>query len=150
MWHSVQSPIAQSCARTLSYSRAGYGPVSRGTDTRDAEHLVAELRQQLAASGAPPPYVLVGHSLGGLYMQYFARGYARADKVPTIVLSSTRAAVGETLAFLHLETQLQNEIADAYPTRRHEFVADSGHYIQRDQPQTLINAVRELAGCDSH
>lgn len=34
-----------------------------------------ELRQNLQARGLKPPYVLVGHSMGGLYMQLFARMY---------------------------------------------------------------------------
>jgi len=33
------------------------------------------LRKLLLKRGLKPPYVLVGHSLGGLYMQYFARRY---------------------------------------------------------------------------
>jgi pimeloyl-ACP methyl ester carboxylesterase len=72
-----------------------------------------------------------------------------ADKIPTIVLSSSRPATGETPAFRALAAQLQNEIATAYVARRHDFVSDSGHYIQRDQPQAVINAARELAGCDT-
>jgi pimeloyl-ACP methyl ester carboxylesterase len=70
------------------------------------------------------------------------------QSVPTIVLSSTRAALGENADFRALEADLQREIAAAYATRRQEFVADSGHYIQRDQPRAVIGAARELAGCD--
>jgi pimeloyl-ACP methyl ester carboxylesterase len=69
------------------------------------------------------------------------------NAVPTIVLSSTRPAMGESPAFRALAAQLQDELADTYAARRHEFVLDSGHYIQRDQPQAVISAVRELAGC---
>lgn len=63
--------------------------------------------------------------------------------MPTIVLSSTRAAMDETCAYRKLAAQLQNEIAAAFAIRRHEFVSDSGHYIQRDQPLAVINAARE-------
>jgi pimeloyl-ACP methyl ester carboxylesterase len=209
VWGSVPASVAGNCARTVSYTRSGYGFGSSARGPRDAEHVVAELRDRLADSGLTPPYVLVGHSLGGLYMQYFARRYPEevrglvlvdsthwdqlermkdetpgmyrvlktasllmigvmrrefadsplsgsevqalpaAGTVPTIVLSSTRAAVGETPAFRTLAAQLQREIAAAYVTRRHEFVADSGHYIQRDQPQAVVRAARELAGCDT-
>ena len=72
-----------------------------------------------------------------------------SDRMPTIVLSSTQPATGETPAFRTLAAQLQNEIATAYVARRHDFVPDSGHYIQRDQPQAVINAARELAGYDT-
>ncbi len=72
-----------------------------------------------------------------------------APNVPTIVLSSTRPAAGEKPEFRALLAQLQNELADSYAARRHDFVPDSGHYIQRDQPQVVIDAVRELARCDT-
>jgi len=42
------------------------------------------LRKLLLKRGLKPPYVLVGHSLGGLYMQYFARRYP--DEVIGLVL----------------------------------------------------------------
>jgi len=42
------------------------------------------LRKLLLKRGLNPPYVLVGHSLGGLYMQYFARRYP--DEVIGLVL----------------------------------------------------------------
>jgi pimeloyl-ACP methyl ester carboxylesterase len=73
----------------------------------------------------------------------------KALNVPTIVLSSTRPAAGEMPEFRALLAQLQNELSDSYAARRHDFVPDSGHHIQRDQPQAVINAVRELARCDA-
>jgi pimeloyl-ACP methyl ester carboxylesterase len=72
-----------------------------------------------------------------------------AFNVPTIVLSSTRPVAGEKPEFRALLAQLQNELSDTYAARRHDFVPDSGHYIQRDQPLVVINAARELAGCDT-
>jgi len=42
------------------------------------------LRKLLLKRGLEPPYILVGHSLGGLYMQYFARKYP--DEVLGLVL----------------------------------------------------------------
>jgi pimeloyl-ACP methyl ester carboxylesterase len=42
------------------------------------------LRKLLLKRGLKPPYVLVGHSLGGLYMQYYARKYP--DEVLGLVL----------------------------------------------------------------
>ena len=37
--------------------------------------VVAELHQLLAAAAVTPPYVLVGHSLGGMFAQLYARTY---------------------------------------------------------------------------
>jgi pimeloyl-ACP methyl ester carboxylesterase len=75
VWSAVQPSVAQDCARTVTYSRRGYGDAAAAAGPRDAERIVAELRDRLAEAGMSPPYVLVGHSLGGLYMQYFARRY---------------------------------------------------------------------------
>lgn len=71
-------------ASVFAYNRPGYGH-SQKTDTpRDGSTVVEELRQLLQQNGQKPPYVLVGHSLGGLYMQLFARRYP--DEVAGLVL----------------------------------------------------------------
>lgn len=75
VWDAVQPRVAAGCARTVSYDRAGYAGSDMADTPRDAAHIVAELRTALARRNIRPPYVLVGHSLGGLYMQYFARNY---------------------------------------------------------------------------
>ncbi|MGH8268979.1 MAG: alpha/beta fold hydrolase [Steroidobacteraceae bacterium] len=77
VWSNVQRRVAAGCARTVSYDRAGYAGSDPAQTPRDAVNIVAELRAALARRHVPPPYVLVGHSLGGLYMQYFARNYPR-------------------------------------------------------------------------
>lgn len=76
-WDAVQPGVAAGCARTVAYDRAGYAGSDPAETTRDAANIVAELRAALAHRDLRPPYVLVGHSLGGLYMQYFARNYPR-------------------------------------------------------------------------
>jgi pimeloyl-ACP methyl ester carboxylesterase len=51
---------------------------------RDAVSVVGELRALPSERGLSPPFVLVGHSLGGLYIQYFARNFP--DDVAGLVL----------------------------------------------------------------
>lgn len=77
VWSGVQSEVSAGCARTVTYNRAGYAGSDPAETSRDAAHIVAELRAALRRRNILPPYVLVGHSLGGLYMQYFARNYPR-------------------------------------------------------------------------
>jgi pimeloyl-ACP methyl ester carboxylesterase len=206
VWTTVQHQIADSCTRTIAYTRAGYPGSDPAGGPRDAATIVEELRAELKRRGILPPYVLVGHSLGGLYMQYFARQYPdeieglllvdsthwnqqlhlgpdapdafgrrstvlfmpwimrrelldsinageqvhvspNAGVVPTIVLSRTRALHGETPASQVLAALQQDEIAGTFPSARHVRVDDSGHYIQRDRPDVVVAAARELAGC---
>src|SRR6185295_6916135 len=76
VWKDIQPRIADHCARTLAYTRAGYlGSDPANDGPRDSATVVAELRAELQKRNILPPYVLVGHSLGGLYMQYFARNF---------------------------------------------------------------------------
>jgi pimeloyl-ACP methyl ester carboxylesterase len=83
-WSAVQERIANNCALTIAYNRAGYPGSGPPHTRRDAESVVGELREELRSRDIAPPYVLVGHSLGGLYMQYFARRFP--DEVAGLVL----------------------------------------------------------------
>ena len=82
-WASVQDEVSR-FTTTFSYNRAGYAGSPAVLGTRDAATAVAELRTLLAARELSPPYLLVGHSLGGLYMQYYARNFP--DEVTGLVL----------------------------------------------------------------
>lgn len=82
-WREVLPQITGETT-TFAYNRPGYG-ASEATETpRDGTHIVDELRDLLHAKGLNPPYVLVGHSLGGLYMQLFARRYP--EEVSALIL----------------------------------------------------------------
>jgi pimeloyl-ACP methyl ester carboxylesterase len=88
VWKDVQPQIASGCARTVSYNRAGYLGSDPSDSPRDAAVIVAELRAELKYRHIAPPYVLVGHSLGGLYMQYFARNFP-AEVAGLLLVDST-------------------------------------------------------------
>lgn len=61
--------------RVISYEHAGIGQSSASPNPRTLKNFVEELRELLAQRRAPPPYVLVGHSLGGNTIRYFAHLY---------------------------------------------------------------------------
>ncbi|MFO0615925.1 MAG: alpha/beta hydrolase [Polyangiaceae bacterium] len=86
-WDEVASEVAAR-ARVFAYSRPGYGESDPTTAPRDASHIVEDLRALLAARGYAPPYVLVGHSFGGTYMELFAK--AHPDEVSGLVLVDPR------------------------------------------------------------
>jgi pimeloyl-ACP methyl ester carboxylesterase len=82
-WGRVLEGVSRD-ATVFAYHRPGYGNSDLATTPRDGRTVVEELRRVLQHKGLQPPYVLVGHSLGGLYMQLFAR--AHPDEVRGLVL----------------------------------------------------------------
>lgn len=58
----------------LAYDRPGTGWSAPGS-TGSAQDYARTLRSLLDAAGARPPYVLVGHSVGGVLIQTYARRY---------------------------------------------------------------------------
>jgi pimeloyl-ACP methyl ester carboxylesterase len=73
-WDKVVPAISKS-ATTLTYNRAGHGRSAKRQSTRDGSTIVGELHELLHHLNLQPPYLLVGHSLGGLYAQLFAEVY---------------------------------------------------------------------------
>jgi pimeloyl-ACP methyl ester carboxylesterase len=83
-WWKDVLPAISSDTTTFVYNRPGYGNSEPATTPRDGSHVVDELRFLLRSKELGPPYILVGHSLGGLYMQLFARRYP--DEVSALIL----------------------------------------------------------------
>lgn len=194
-WQHVATPLA-ACARVVLYDRRGVG--KSGPLPADGFVLAAAVADRmmalLRAIGASPPYILVGHSLGGLYVQSAARRYpgsvaavvlvdaaspfeppgvfvpttplaagstAAAEEagvapslramlagppfpdIPLIVLAATDH--GDTAEREALWRQVQARTAAMAPKGRLEVVDGSGHFIQDDRPQAVIEAVLEAA-----
>jgi len=70
-WGDVQEPLAGKF-RVCAYDRAGMGFSDPGPMPRDARHRADDLRALLKAAGLPGPYILVGHSMGGVTAQLYA------------------------------------------------------------------------------
>ncbi len=70
-WMLVQPSIAR-LSRVCSYDRAGVLWSDRRRGPRDADRIAAELHDLLDAASETPPYVMVGHSLGGPLVRVFA------------------------------------------------------------------------------
>ena len=73
-WSRVQKDVA-AFAQTVSYDRAGLGQSDPGPKPRSAKQIATELHVALQKSGIKPPYVMVGHSFGGIYVRVFADMY---------------------------------------------------------------------------
>jgi pimeloyl-ACP methyl ester carboxylesterase len=82
-WSLVQPKVAQ-FAKTVSYDRGGQGWSEVSPLERTSESAVAELHLLLKNANVPGPYILVGHSLGGINARLYASRYP--DEVAGIVL----------------------------------------------------------------
>jgi len=85
VWAPVIHRVAPGTA-VFAYDRVGYGAstVVPTAPRRDPCTIARELHDTLQAAGVPPPYVLVGHSIGGLYQYAFAKLYP--DEVAAVLL----------------------------------------------------------------
>lgn len=82
-WTLVQPEIAK-FAHVCSYDRAGIGWSEASPLTRTSQNVVKELHDLLQNAGVQKPYILVGHSLGGINMRLYANTYP--DEVFGVVL----------------------------------------------------------------
>lgn len=73
-WEPVISTLSHA-TRVCAYDRAGYGQSDPGPMPRDSQRAADELHLLLSKSGEKGPFLLVGHSLGGLNMQVYADNY---------------------------------------------------------------------------
>lgn len=214
-WRRVQPAIAE-LTRACSYDRAGYGWSEVRAQPRDPERIAEELRALLNRADEPAPFVLAGHSIGGVFVRVFARRYpddvagllfvdstvvgpiaavpaplrAVLGSIPMLELSLCRAAapIGLlrltdtsdpalrakdcTTAFQELAAfdpsevptgplpadiptvilaaagsdvkEQREELSRLSSNSRTIVVEGSGHHIQLDRPDAVIDAVREL------
>lgn len=82
-WGWVQPEIAKT-TRVCSYDRAGRAWSEPATGPLSLTQTVRELQTLLTNAGVEGPYVLVGHSIGGIYVRKFAADYP--DEVVGMVL----------------------------------------------------------------
>ncbi len=73
-WRKVQPEIAK-FARVCSYDRAGLGYSQSASGPRTSRIIAEQLHALLQAAGVKPPYVLVGHSMGGYNVRLYASSY---------------------------------------------------------------------------
>lgn len=82
-WSLVQPAVSQQ-TRICSYDRAGSGWSEAGPTPRTSQQIATELHTLLTNANLPGPYVLVGHSAGGLHVQVYASQYP--EEVAGLVL----------------------------------------------------------------
>ncbi len=110
-WESVTADIAK-FTRVCTYDRAGYAWSETGPAPRTTDSIAQELRLLVQNAAIEPPYVLVGHSFGGLVVQRFAGRFpsevagmvlvdaAHPDQVSQTVELDSATALGRAIGLL--------------------------------------------------
>ena len=86
-WRKVQPQIAK-FTRVCSYDRAGLGYSESSSQPRTSKVIAGELHTLLKAAGIAPPYVLVGHSMGGYNVRLYASLY-RSEVVGMVLVDAS-------------------------------------------------------------
>jgi pimeloyl-ACP methyl ester carboxylesterase len=208
-WRDVFTPVAR-FARVCAYDRQNLGSSQHADRPLTGAGHAAALHALLTAAHEPPPYVIAGHSYGGMIARLFAMKFPReiagivlvdsshedqiarfsvlADPpaptplptaaapsfslleqvdlpatagelsatpwhadIPLVVLSRglwLKAAppVPDPLAGARLGIwqDLHRELATRSPQGEVIVATSSGHYIQNDEPQLVIDAIRRV------
>ncbi|PVV13547.1 MAG: hypothetical protein B6D77_04260 [gamma proteobacterium symbiont of Ctena orbiculata] len=195
-WDGIMDELSE-ITRVFAYSRPGYFPSSATDRLRTPQQVVDDLRHLLKRTGHRPPYLLVGHSMGGLYVLNFVERYP--DEVAGVVLvdgrhpmttqaclerglsgcnmphlmqallpshaleeyqaaQSTRMPVtmgdkplavisrapdrGMTsAAWRALWSEMQEDLSELSGRSRHLVAEHGGHYVHKDEPERVIEAV---------
>ncbi|WP_252504915.1 alpha/beta hydrolase [Sporosarcina sp. Marseille-Q4943] len=95
-WMHVRKEISK-FTRVITYDRAGMGSSDLGP-VPTPDHTVIELQNLLETAGGQGPYVLVGHSLGGLIARLYALKYPN-QVAGLVLLDSTHESLKEDVKF---------------------------------------------------
>jgi pimeloyl-ACP methyl ester carboxylesterase len=87
IWTYVQPEIAKSM-RVCSYDRAGFGWSDSALGPLSPQQVATDLHTLLQSAQVTGPYILVGHSVGGVYVRAFTNQYP-AEVVGMVLVDST-------------------------------------------------------------
>lgn len=94
-WKDLPGRVAE-VTQVVAYDRAGLGESDLGPEPRDAMAVARDLRALLRGLEVPPPYLLVGHSLGGLHIRAFGELYPE-EVAAFVFIDATTEGMHESL-----------------------------------------------------
>jgi pimeloyl-ACP methyl ester carboxylesterase len=113
-WALVQPKVAET-TRVCSYDRAGLGWSDPGPAEETVEETVSDLHALLQAGREKSPYLLVGASIGGIFIQAYQRTYP--EEVAGLIFTNSSNRVGmQVKGKVGLLWELtEAELRSAYP-----------------------------------
>ena len=135
-WIEVQ-PAVSGFTLACSYDRAGYGWSESGPRPRHVARLAAELDKLLVYASVPPPYVLVGHSFGGLAIRLLAARKERREVAGLVLVDAAHERQFQRMAAAGVRVPMA-------PTGRTFMIAN--HWlVPTGLPETLKPLAQRLA-----
>lgn len=113
-WLLVYPEIAK-FARVITYDRAGYGWSDASALPRTSANIVTELHSMLDNAGVSGPYILVGHSFGGMNVKLFAATYPQ-EVAGIILVDAVHEDIMDRIPqiFIHFKYWVYHRLCAAY------------------------------------
>jgi pimeloyl-ACP methyl ester carboxylesterase len=130
-WRRLQPELSQ-LTRVCTYDRGGHGWSEPRSGPRDAETITRELHALLEQAGVQRPFVLAGHSAGGLYVREYAREFSTELAGIVLIDSSSPQQIDELPGW-----------RQSYEADRHDFV----HQLQWEELRVWSGWERLMGRC---
>jgi pimeloyl-ACP methyl ester carboxylesterase len=114
LWARI-NPAVAATTRVCAYDRAGQGWSDDSPHPADSTTAATDLHRLLAAAGEPGPYVLGGHSIGGVHALRFTYQYPH-DVAGVVLLDSASPHQGELVEPFNGEYQIMRRALAVAPT----------------------------------
>ena len=138
LWARVQPAVATT-SRVCAYDRAGQGWSDDSPNPADATSAATDLHQLLTAAGETGPFVLAGHSSGGVHALTYAHLYPD-DVAGVVLLDSASPHQVELVQPFNGEYQVMRRVLAVAPTL---FRFGLGHALTAMTPPSLPGTAGE-------
>ncbi|MCK6543259.1 alpha/beta hydrolase [bacterium] len=107
-WYQLQQSLSQYYT-TISYDRAGILWSERGKNPKTLDNITDELHALLDTINASKPYILVGHSFGGMAVRKYAQKYP--SEIRGVILIDSQCPTDST----YLSSELFTMVNEGLP-----------------------------------
>ena len=139
-WWAIQPDIAR-FARVVSYDRGNTKASAPCAGPHDAIHIADELHAALANAGIQPPYLLVGHSLGGPFARVYAHRYP-TDVAALVLIEPSQESLFHPQTFRIGEDDRKADSELVYVAQT--LAQARASFPLPDIPVTVITGTRDL------